>query len=789
MATTTCPVFRPNLDEFSNFGAYLERIIDEVGYSHGILKVIPPSNFFDRDYSVEKLNAELAVKHTVTQVVNGNSGTYSLDLVAGAELSLDQFYNLACANDFEEECYYEREKMFWKSIGCGGYRTKPTSQLSASKRSNSRVSRRSSMNDWMEPIYGADVVGSLFGDCKSPWNVNNLETPLKLLEGQCDGEGALAGVTNSMLYFGMWRAMFAFHTEDMNLYSINYLHTGAAKSWYSIAEKSGKQFESLARSQFPSDAMKCNEFLRHKTCMLSPNKLKDCGIRFDTVLQEPGEFVITLAGAYHAGFNHGFNIAEASNFILPDWFSIGRKAGVCKCEPFNVSIDVDMLETLYKCQLYNKSKKDGDFDELRCVCGVRDVLVEPDESDSEDTSNEVVCVAEGESEEDMLQCKSCRFFFHNSCVMEYVTTGDVLGVSLPPFAMTVLQSSVCHMCFDIQSKEWSKTNKKMKECTTGRANPTSQTISQEKAIAKVSPTWKSCGNPFTSELKPCTDAAVSKSGPMVPSNGVDPKSKPKSGLSTASANTMKDWIPAIGDIVYLYEDDVTATVVDIWYGTSRAADTTSYFPDSTDILSGRTASRSKRKRESSSCTQMVQGRLHVSGTPKADDIWFDLSDVDAFSVVSSNNQANKNTKSKSKLKPTKALHGQGPSQSSISHTNLHGEVSVHTGNTNEFSLLKAEKDPVADKIAKEGKSLLTNCVLKPPASVSLGTDTDRGPSCVSTAAAQGASMPHESNSNHVQFSGMNVPRAVARKKKTPVNAQIRSSANSEPTKALVATTR
>lgn len=37
-----------------------------------------------------------------------------------------------------------------------------------------------------------------------------------------------------MLYFGMWRAMFAFHTEDMNLYSINFLHTGKPKSWYSI---------------------------------------------------------------------------------------------------------------------------------------------------------------------------------------------------------------------------------------------------------------------------------------------------------------------------------------------------------------------------------------------------------------------------------------------------------------------------------------------------------------------------------------------------------------------------
>ena len=37
-----------------------------------------------------------------------------------------------------------------------------------------------------------------------------------------------------MLYVGMRRAMFAFHIEDMNLYSINLLHLGSPKSWYVV---------------------------------------------------------------------------------------------------------------------------------------------------------------------------------------------------------------------------------------------------------------------------------------------------------------------------------------------------------------------------------------------------------------------------------------------------------------------------------------------------------------------------------------------------------------------------
>ncbi|ORY27478.1 hypothetical protein BCR39DRAFT_227063 [Naematelia encephala] len=185
--------------------------------------------------------------------------------------------------------------------------------------------------------YGADGQGSLFEDVKTPWNVAHLPNLLNRL-----GE-TLPGVNVPYLYWGMWRAAFAWHVEDMDLFSINYIHFGAPKFWYAVPQMQAEKFERILRSYFPQEAESCDQFLRHKSFTVSPTLLAKDGVRVNMLVHNQNEFVITYPRGYHAGFNMGFNCAESVNFALDSWLELGRRAKVCECVSHSVRIDVDEL--------------------------------------------------------------------------------------------------------------------------------------------------------------------------------------------------------------------------------------------------------------------------------------------------------------------------------------------------------------------------------------------------------------------------------------------------------------
>lgn len=203
-------------------------------------------------------------------------------------------------------------------------------------------------------MYGADMEGSLFSNegQHHGWHISKLSSCLQLLlsdqnmtsDDEYDG---IPGVTTPYLYFGMWASVFCAHTEDMNLLSINYLHAGAPKVWYAIAAgEDSQRFEQFVEGHYHQSKTICPEYLRHKRCLVSPKILKKAGIPFTTAVQYPGEAMITFPGSYHFGFNTGFNVAEATNFAVPEWVPYGKLANVCLCRPDSVRIDMNRFERL-----------------------------------------------------------------------------------------------------------------------------------------------------------------------------------------------------------------------------------------------------------------------------------------------------------------------------------------------------------------------------------------------------------------------------------------------------------
>ncbi|KAH8820432.1 hypothetical protein F5884DRAFT_849695 [Xylogone sp. PMI_703] len=189
------------------------------------------------------------------------------------------------------------------------------------------------------PLYGADMPGSLFDDRTTEWNLGRLENILDVMGAQ------IPGVNTAYLYLGMWKATFAWHLEDVDLYSINFLHFGAPKQWYSISQGDARRFEDAMKSIWPVDAKACDQFLRHKTFLISPSHLlQNYNIRVNKIVHHPGEFIVTYPYGYHSGYNLGYNCAEAVNFALESWIEYGRVAKKCECSQAQDSVWIDVRE-------------------------------------------------------------------------------------------------------------------------------------------------------------------------------------------------------------------------------------------------------------------------------------------------------------------------------------------------------------------------------------------------------------------------------------------------------------
>ena len=177
-------------------------------------------------------------------------------------------------------------------------------------------------------LYCSDLDGTAFPHAgkygEHPWS------PARLAEAERSllrfVEYAIPGVNTPMLYFGMLFSMFCWHVEDHYMYSTSYLHEGSHKTWYGVSSLHADAFEGAFSDHLAAGVAHDPELFVKKASMVPPSTLLERGVPVCRAVQEPGQFVVTLPQAYHAGFSHGFTSAEAVNFMSDEWLPYAKAA-------------------------------------------------------------------------------------------------------------------------------------------------------------------------------------------------------------------------------------------------------------------------------------------------------------------------------------------------------------------------------------------------------------------------------------------------------------------------------
>ncbi len=131
-----------------------------------------------------------------------------------------------------------------------------------------------------------------------------------------DDTNEISGITIPWFYLGMLYSTFCWHTEDLYLYSLNYMYEGSPKIWYSIPIDQKEKMDEYIKNKFYVTLMRQPDLIHRLIVHINPLELLANGIKVHRIVQNPGELIITLPKGYHCGFSTGLNTAEAVNFSV-----------------------------------------------------------------------------------------------------------------------------------------------------------------------------------------------------------------------------------------------------------------------------------------------------------------------------------------------------------------------------------------------------------------------------------------------------------------------------------------
>ncbi|KAJ0241705.1 Lysine-specific demethylase REF6 [Hirschfeldia incana] len=340
------PEFRPTLAEFQDPIAYIFKIEEEAS-RYGICKILPPLPPPSKKTTVSNLNRSLAARdggacdydgspafatrqqqvgfcprrqRPVQRPVWQSGERYSFGEFEAKAKTFEKNYLKKCSRKSQQLSALEIETLYWRATV-----DKPFSVEYANDMPGSAFIPLSLAAARRREYGGGD--GGTVGE--SAWNMRAMARAegslLKFMREE------IPGVTSPMVYVAMMFSWFAWHVEDHDLHSLNYLHMGAGKTWYGVPKDAALAFEEVVRDHgYGGELNPLVTFstLGEKTTVMSPEVFVKAGIPCCRLVQNPGEFVVTFPRAYHSGFSHGFNCGEASNIATPEWLRVAKDAAI-----------------------------------------------------------------------------------------------------------------------------------------------------------------------------------------------------------------------------------------------------------------------------------------------------------------------------------------------------------------------------------------------------------------------------------------------------------------------------
>ncbi|KAF0916403.1 hypothetical protein E2562_007504 [Oryza meyeriana var. granulata] len=356
------PEFRPTAAEFADPVAYIHKI-EAAAAPYGICKVVPPFPPPPKKATLSNLSRSFAALHPDDPSPSFPSRHQQLGLCPRrprpAVKPVWRSSHRYTLPQFESKANAARKSLLARLNVPASKQLSPVDY--------EVLFWRTSADRPIVVEYASDISGSGFSPCvtqqqppparaavhvgETAWNMRGVaRSPGSLLQFMPED---VPGVTTPMLYIGMMFSWFAWHVEDHELHSLNYMHLGAAKTWYGVPRDATLAFEEVVREHgYGGEVNPLETFatLGRKTTVMSPEVLVDMGIPCCRLVQNAGEFVVTFPGSYHCGFSHGFNCGEASNIATPEWLRIAKEAAIRRAS-INCPPMVSHYQLLYELAL------------------------------------------------------------------------------------------------------------------------------------------------------------------------------------------------------------------------------------------------------------------------------------------------------------------------------------------------------------------------------------------------------------------------------------------------------